>query len=419
MRRATFGLVALVLLSSLAAAAPGIRWAGSYEEALEEAKERGVLILCVLVMPNEASNDTQMAAYQDRDVIQACGKFVCLLGNHGKHREVKRRVDGKMKTVCPVMGNHPCRVHQAIEKIIVRKFGEVMIDDTTGNVRTPVQWVIDGDEKIVEVIAAGDRTSGFGPVAPADLASRLLALAAKRPGLTAEGYLKIQTALAEGDRLFGEKKYAEAAARYQGVLAQAPAKSAAAARANAQLAKITEIGEKYLVDVERLAGERKYAEAMAKANEVIRQFRGSGAETKARKVLADLRKNPEVARLLEQSQRKKDAEALLARARSEEKRKRWHKAAEAYEQCAGEYGDTEAGQAAKKRLEEIRADESIQEAIREAAAATDCRKWLNLAKNFINNNLHDRAKVYLRKVLDQYPGTSYAKEAQKLLDGLK
>jgi TolA-binding protein len=422
MRLAMLSLVALALLGVSKAEAQGIRWATSFDEALREAKERGVLILCVLNMSNppEAANEEMIRLLSSSKAVEkVCRQFVCVWGNKDRHREVRKRVDGKDRSVCPHLGNCPCSVHQEMEKILTRRYGDVVMGKD-GYVRMPVQFLIDGDGEVVEMVAAGDADLGFDPVPEGDFVARLAAAAKKYgPGLTSDEYHRLRKLVEEADALKEKGEYAAAAAKYREVQKATTKKVASVEKADAALAEITEIGQKGLAEADALVKEGKYGEALDRLREVARAFRNSDAGDRAEARLKELRKNPEVARMLREAADQEASETLLAAGRAAEKAENWKKALDAYRSCSERYPETEAGKAAKARLDELMADPEIGAAIREAAAAKDCRSWLNLARNFIGNNLPDRARVYLRKVIDTYPGTSYAKKAQEMLDGLK
>jgi tetratricopeptide (TPR) repeat protein len=424
MRTAILGLVALTLLiAAEASVAQGIRWASSYDEALKEAKERGVLLLCVLTdsQSGETANPAMLGLYANNGAVQkACGQFVCILGDRGRHNEVKRKIDGEQRSVCPILGNLPCKVHVEIEGILTRKFGDVMIDPM-GGVRTPVQWLVDGDEKVVEIVAAGDRTQGFDVLSADELATRLNAAAKKfGPGLSSEQYHQLRDLLAQGDELRQKGDLAGAIGKYQAVLKASPQKKVATVvEAEKRLSEIADVGRKEMAEAQKLIEEKRYGEGMARLQEVAKKYHDTDAEREAKQALESLKQNPEVAKLIEAQARKQAADDLLEEGRVADEKQDYGKALDAYRKCAEGYPDTDSGQAAAKRQAEMEADETIMGAIREAAASKDCTRWLNLAKNFISNNVPDRAKVYLEKVIQTYPGTSYARQAQELLDKLK
>jgi Tetratricopeptide repeat len=420
MRSAFLSLVALALISGSTAHAQGIHWAKSFDEAVKEAKERGVLILCVLTMNGEGSNEQMQGLYANNPALKkACGKFVCVFANKDLHQQLRKKIDGVEQPICQVCGNIPCKVHQDLAQVLVRLYGDVMIDPT-GGVRTPVQWLVDGEKDLVEIIAAGTRETGFDVLSAAELISRLKAAAKKYgPGLSADQYHKLKSLLTEGETLEKAGSYAAAAAKYNEIIKVAPKKVGAVETAQANLKRIAVIGEKNIAEAEVLVKGEKYAEAMDLLKKVTKEFKGSPAEKRAKEVLAQMKKNPAVARLIQASAASAGAGKILAQAEAAERKKAWKKALEAYRSCAKQYPGTEAGKKAQAKVAEFESSDEIMGKIRGAAAAKDCGGWLNLAKNFISNNVPERAKVYLRKVIDNYPGTTYAREAQELLDGLK
>ena len=73
---------------------------------------------------------------------------------------------------------------------------------------------------------------------------------------------------------------------------------------------------------------------------------------------------------------------------------------------------------AQKRLEEVEKDPAVQEALKvdtELMAEKLCPKWMNMANNYLLNGQKGRAKEYLLRIASEFPGTSYAAEAQKKL----
>ncbi len=421
MRLAILSLVALAFLTTgLAAEAAGVQWATSFDEAMKEAQERGVLILCVFNMDGETSSEAMIQIFRSGKAFEKVSRqLVCVWGNKDPHRQIQVKVNGKKKSVCPYLGNAPCHVHKEMEQILSRKYGEVMISDD-GYVKMPVQWLIDGTGKVVKVIVAGDRNAGFGEMPEGEFVSIIKEEVKKYgPGLTSDQFKQLGKLLKEGNELKAKGDYSGAAGAYHKILAVTSQKVSAVVAAEAALAEIAGFARKGLDEAKALAAAGKYAPAMELLRDIGRKYKNSSAEKEARKQLKDMLKNPKVAKLMRETESKKAAAELLAAGQKAEKAEKWKAAMKAYKACSERYAETASGQAAKKRLAELMADPTIGGTLREAAAAKDCKSWLNLAANFINNNLPDRARVYLRKVIDTYPGTSYAKKAQEMLNGIK
>ena len=98
------------------------------------------------------------------------------------------------------------------------------------------------------------------------------------------------------------------------------------------------------------------------------------------------------------------------------------KAAAAYEQIIKKFPDQIAAFVkASGRLEAFKRDPRISAALAASARAeADAMspKWLGLAKNFAMNHRYNQARRYLRKVIDNYPGTEWAETAREKLAAL-
>jgi len=381
-------LTALVLMTSSALGADAeIFWAESWKAAVAEAKERGAKIVVVLTMDGEAANDAQKEVWRnDKSVAKAAGAFVCLFANRGKeHGEEKVRVGGKQVLRCR----------------IAKKF------------------LTDIEGKVLEVFAVGSREAGFDLVTGPDLAGQLEAAAKKHgAGLDRGTIEKFKRAMASGGDLLAKKKYADAAARYAEVAKGAPKGMSLRADAEKKLAEIAAIGQAGIEEGRALAALKKYGEAIARLELVKTEFAKTAAATEADKEIDAINSNPAVKKLMSDRAALAASAKLLASAQSAEKKRKWARALAKYDECAAKYGALPAGSAAKKRAAELRADEKVAAAILEASAAKDCRRWLSMAKNLINNGMNDKAKRELQKVLDKYPGTSYAEKAKQMLSKL-
>jgi tetratricopeptide (TPR) repeat protein len=328
-------------------------------------------------------------------------------------------VDGKKIRVCQDRGGLPVDAIRGTYDIVVRKFGNLCID-AAGNVRFPLQWVIGPDEKVIEVVANGDKEQGFGAVQPPDLAARLNVIAKRHgPALSSAQYQKITALLAEGDELMKKGDWTAAAAKYREVVAATKKKINAVVEAEAKLDRIATHADEEFAAAEKDVSEGRFEEALDRLTDVASKFRGTKAESKAKGILEELAKNPEVKKILASRKGEAVAAEMFEKAVAYERRKRWKDALETYKACAERYPRMPSGKKAAKRAAEIEADESIMKSIREVAAARDCKRWLSLAKNFIGNNLPDRARPYLEKIIATYPGTRWAEQAAKLLADLK
>jgi len=70
---------------------------------------------------------------------------------------------------------------------------------------------------------------------------------------------------------------------------------------------------------------------------------------------------------------------------------------------------------AKKMLEELMSDEKALEEIKKAKEREGVERRLSMARNYMNNRMFDKAEKICEEVIEKYPSTGYAEEAEKLL----
>jgi TolA-binding protein len=56
--------------------------------------------------------------------------------------------------------------------------------------------------------------------------------------------------------------------------------------------------------------------------------------------------------------------------------------------------------------------------LRDKAAARECRGWLSVADSYIEANNKDKAREFLRKIVQKYPDTTWALKAKVRLRNL-
>ena len=77
---------------------------------------------------------------------------------------------------------------------------------------------------------------------------------------------------------------------------------------------------------------------------------------------------------------------------------------------------------ANRRIKALKSDESTRDAVKEQLQATadkEAPPILNTARNFLMNDKPAQAKEKFRMVVEKYPGTTHAEEAQKEIEKLK
>ena len=173
--------------------------------------------------------------------------------------------------------------------------------------------------------------------------------------------------------------------------------------------------------LERAAGVEETGDwlAASRGYEAIRSaFDGLDEAAEAAKVLGRYARDPKISGAIEQATREElAAEALAAAGELFEAKP--HEGLRAWDEVAASWPETEAGARAKELAARTRDDAKAMAAVRESAAREVCPKLISLAKSYAAAGDVARAKEYLRRVVEEHPGTSYTAEAGKLLADLR
>jgi len=91
----------------------------------------------------------------------------------------------------------------------------------------------------------------------------------------------------------------------------------------------------------------------------------------------------------------------------------------AYEALAKKHAGTKAGADAAAKAEAMRSDKALMTGIANRAAERDCKGWLSMARNFVKAGMPAKAAPYLKKVIETYPDTDFAKKAKAMLETIE
>ncbi len=193
--------------------------------------------------------------------------------------------------------------------------------------------------------------------------------------------------------------------------------------AGARAAKIRKQRDDEIVAA-RLAIEAKdYPAALRALGEVVERFGDAAGE--ARELLAGLRKDSKVQAVLRSAREtagKEKLEGTAGRALGSARRLLDGDLAGGYKalrDVARRYPKTRAAAEASQEADGLWADPKKRSAILSVASSRRAEGLLRLAKNFMANGVNDQARSRLEKIVKEYPGTSQATEAEKLLARLK
>ena len=189
-------------------------------------------------------------------------------------------------------------------------------------------------------------------------------------------------------------------------------------QAEERLAEIDKQASQALASAIEAVEDKRYSEATLKLQKISRVYQGTRTGAEAAAKLRELRADPEVARAAREAADKARAEKaaeLLAKAKALLKAKDYVAADKAFESLAANYGGTPSATEARAQSDALRKDPDLGPKLRDAAAASDCRRWMTMAKNYLNSPRPKLALPYLKKIIDRYPNTTYAADAEAML----
>jgi len=194
------------------------------------------------------------------------------------------------------------------------------------------------------------------------------------------------------------------------------------AQAEERLAEIGKQASEALASAIEAVEAKRYSEAEYKLQKIGRVYEGTRTGAEAAAKLKELRADPEVARAAREAAEKARAEKaaeLLAKAKALLKARDYVAADKAFKSLAANYSGTPSATEARAQSDALRNDPDLGPKLRDAAAAADCRRWMTMAKNYLNSPRPKAAVPYLRKIIDRYPNTTYAADAEAMLQAAR
>jgi len=224
--------------------------------------------------------------------------------------------------------------------------------------------------------------------------------------------------LDEVEEAIRKKQYPEAAALL-GDLKHADRNPEVKERVSAIRKQLAAWAEDRLAEAEKHVEAKDYYEAEAALEEVAALAAGSDLARKARTRRAELLKDETVRAAIERGRRRRQAAEALAELEEKSAEMAPEARLKAYEALAEAHPGTEAGSAAASKAQAIRNDETLMARIADRAAEKDCKGWLSMARNFLKADRPAKAEPYLKKVIENYPDTDFARQAKEMLDTIE
>jgi len=218
----------------------------------------------------------------------------------------------------------------------------------------------------------------------------------------------IKELFGKAEAAFKEGNYSAAGNYYTSVsTATVPGTEQMAAQAKMKLEEIERLAEQKYQEAELLLLQGDYAAAAEAFSSIVTTFPFTETAKKADVKLRILRTTPKAA-----------AAVLYADAMAEISAENYPAAVKLLRQIVEKYPDEVAALKARTKLQELEKSTDVQASLKADSnlrADKVCPKWVSMAKNYVMNNQKDRAREYLLRVVAEFPESTYADEAVKML----
>lgn len=256
---------------------------------------------------------------------------------------------------------------------------------------------------------------------PARMDMPLMEAFAKHPPelVDAKTLAAANTALDEIEKAINEGSELVAIRQLAAIPAEARLNKAFSDRAEAIQGTLLAFADRALAEAEQQIQQKQFAEALARLKTLAEGFKGSAVGKTAQERYATVSADPSAkAALAEVVRHQRAAEALAAA----QQLKSGGKDSEAYRRfkaIAQDFADTESAAPAAAAVAEYEADESFVKEVIERDQADQARAALSMADSYRANNRIEQARQRYQKVIEDFPGTSFAEEAQKALKAMQ
>lgn len=338
-------IAVLLLLAGTALAGPtkAPRAIASAEKAVEIARTRGKLIFLTVIIDNDGENRAVIdQVFRNAQFLRIAKEFVILYANsedqHGKVR-VKGN-DGKKHIRCRDCPFITCADHINLAFNYARGFypGD--------NTRTPIHFVIDADEEVVDTIMNGNFEQGFNHVPAKTVVARLKRILDKHgKGLTEKQYEEMVAALRDAKAARARGKVTLELEKLRTVVAVE--KDVEGVReAKTRVKEIDALAAAELKKLDDLIGMGKWEEAIDALEAIETTYPGTLSAVAAATRRRELHGRREVKRIVKSREIYEKGMVLL-------KRKKLDAARRQFEKCVRLYGGEKYGDLAKKELEKL------------------------------------------------------------------
>lgn len=339
----TATMIALALLTPAAPSqkksGEGILFTPSYEKAFQEATERGVPLMILIVEDDEEANEDCWAnTYNAPEFVRATRRTVNVIANRGTqeaHGVIETTVNKRPKRLCAKFGSITCADHNKSAVGMFRDFAR------EGQVKTPQVLLVLPDQTIVA--SHIDRT----PMP--ELLGAFAKAERKLPnGLDQDEAAALRQGLLDARVWMEEKNYPKVV---QFALPYQKRDTSANLVANVRhlMDKVEKAGKTELNQVQANLEAKEYVAAVEQLEAMAARYRRTPIEAVVKEQRTRLKKNREVKAALTKAKREVAARKLLENADTLLEKGQDSRAEKLYERIRERFGNTEAASELAKR----------------------------------------------------------------------
>lgn len=397
-------LLSVALLTSVLPAQGVAWWAGTWDDAVEDARRRNVPLIVAFVMDNEEANDRVVAGlYKDDAFIKATERAVAILACPNTHKPIEQKINGKNMRVCSKFGHATCEAHKQMEMEVRLTFWP------DGRVATPTHIIVLPDDTKVGMLSDVMPTGSY-----------VSALKTGRTKLGGRGLTRVE--YAQAIELLEQAKAAIAADDYAGsvaLLATFDKRTMGTPLAEDALAVRTALGEKgvgLVARAEAAAGSGDWIGALRLLRGGMAAFRGTDLFRILKKADSRLSKTKEgrvAVKLLKAEDR---ARPSFDKARKHEQERDYVRAVKAYFRVLSLAAGSPLAAEARSRLAALKADGEVAPLVSKVMASQEAELELKEARALLRQRKRDEARAKLQRIVKDWPATSAAAKARKLLE---
>ncbi len=221
-----------------------------------------------------------------------------------------------------------------------------------------------------------------------------------------------------GQKALKEKKFTIASHRFNVLLKYTQTKQDKQ-QAQAGIAQLQKIGAARLQKVKESIKAKKYLEAYEALASIKQGFPGLEPAKKAQKQMAQLDADPLIKNQMERARLERKARTFYEKAGDYEEQGNHYLAYITYKSIIESYANCPSAEKAATRLKEIESDPSLMKLIEAERASREAKKLFDMAKKLEMNAFIDEALTHYQKLVEQFPDSNYAKEAEQLMKIIK